>query len=83
MKKKKEIDRLNALNQRRGQAVERLVTAWWRNHFTGSEQDALEAALRDQANGPRHYAVGAGVQSITCTAAECDGGWLLLNTGTL
>ena len=49
MKKKKEIDRLNALNQRRGQAVERLVTAWWRNHFTGSEQDALEAALRDLA----------------------------------
>jgi hypothetical protein len=49
MKRKKEIDRLNALNQRRGQAVERLVTAWWRNHFTGSERDALEAALRDLA----------------------------------
>lgn len=49
MKKNKEIDRLNALNQRRGHAVERLVTAWWRNHFTGTERDALEAALRDLA----------------------------------
>ncbi len=49
MTKNKEVERLSALNQRRTEAVERLVTAWWRNHFTGTERDALDAALRDLA----------------------------------
>jgi hypothetical protein len=45
MGSKEKIDKSTALRQRQNRAVDRLVAAWWRRHFSGGERDAVEAAL--------------------------------------